>query len=120
MDERYFAYFDDSDFMLRAWKKQYKLFRLPEAKLWHKVSSLTGVASPFAVHYTHRNHALYLYKNCPLPVAWFWSVIYRSFYLLTGLIDTNSRAVATQKMDSWRQGIEAATKTGSNPPLEHL
>ena len=42
MDEKYFVYFDDTDFSYRVWKdKRHKMFYVPKAKLFHKVGSLT-------------------------------------------------------------------------------
>lgn len=64
MDERYFVYHDDTDFMLRAYKAGEKLFLLPQAKLWHKVSSLTGAGSDFSVRFGTRNRAYMLTKFC--------------------------------------------------------
>ena len=64
MDEQYFIYFDDGDFCLRARKNASKLVYFPTAKLWHKVSSLTGGGqSDFAVRQLTRNHVYYIRKN---------------------------------------------------------
>ena len=64
MDERYFVYHDDTDFMLRALQRGETLFLLPKAKLWHKVSSLTGSGSDFSVGLGTRNRAYLLTKFC--------------------------------------------------------
>jgi GT2 family glycosyltransferase len=64
MDEQYFIYFDDADFCLRAKNNDLKLLYLPDAKLWHKVSSLTGGGqSEFAVRHLTCNHVYYIRKN---------------------------------------------------------
>jgi GT2 family glycosyltransferase len=64
MDEQYFVYFDDADFCLRARNNGIALVYLPKAKLWHKVSSLTGGGeSEFAIHQLARNHIYYIRKN---------------------------------------------------------
>ena len=42
MNEKYFVYFDDTDFLYRVFKnKKHKTFYFPDAKLYHKVGSLT-------------------------------------------------------------------------------
>ncbi len=64
MDSTYFLYFDDTDFCLRARKAGVRLFYHPSARLRHKVSSLTGVTSSFALRYTTRNHVYYVLKHC--------------------------------------------------------
>lgn len=67
MDAKYFVYFDDTDFCLRAHCAGIRLFYVPKARLLHKVSSLTGGESAFTVQYSTRNHVYYLLKNFP---AW--------------------------------------------------
>ena len=43
MDEKYFVYFDDTDFSYRVWKdKRHKMFYYPDVKFYHKVGSLTN------------------------------------------------------------------------------
>ena len=42
MDEKYFVYFDDTDFSYRIWKDgRHKMFYYPNTKFYHKVGSLT-------------------------------------------------------------------------------
>lgn len=42
MDEKYFAYFDDTDFLYRVWKsKKHILYYYPFTNFYHKVGSLT-------------------------------------------------------------------------------
>ncbi|MEC7646419.1 MAG: glycosyltransferase family 2 protein, partial [Bacteroidota bacterium] len=42
MDEKYFVYFDDTDFSYRIWKDgRHKMFYYPNTKFYHKVCSLT-------------------------------------------------------------------------------
>jgi GT2 family glycosyltransferase len=60
MDEKYFVYYDDSEFCFRAMKSGISMFYLPTAVLLHKVSSLTGgqkstaERSDFTVHHLTR------------------------------------------------------------------
>jgi GT2 family glycosyltransferase len=46
MDEKYFAYYDDTDFVLRAIRKGYKLWYEPTIQINHKVSSSSGEIYP--------------------------------------------------------------------------
>jgi GT2 family glycosyltransferase len=63
MDSNYFLYFDDTDFCLRASKAGMMLFYLSTVRIWHKVSSLTGGTSNFALRYITRNHVYYVLKH---------------------------------------------------------
>jgi GT2 family glycosyltransferase len=64
MDERYFVYMDDVDFMYRATKAGIKLLYLPEAKLLHKVGRLTGGEDlPFSHRYCTRNRVYFMLRH---------------------------------------------------------
>lgn len=63
MDEQYFAYYDDTDFILRATKLGYKIFYEPRLVIFHKVSSSAGADSPFYVYYSNRNKIYFIRKN---------------------------------------------------------
>ena len=63
MDEKYFVYFDDSDWMWRAKNKKVKLIYTPTVTLYHKVSSLTGGISQFTMRVFYRNRIYFIRKN---------------------------------------------------------
>lgn len=64
MDQRYFVYFDDVDFMYRAMKKSVKLLYFPKAQLLHKVGHLTGREdSTFAARYCTRNRVYFMLQH---------------------------------------------------------
>lgn len=63
-DERYFVYFDDTDFMLNLHRSKKKILYCPEETVIHKVSSSTGGnESAFTLHHSIRNHVFYIRKN---------------------------------------------------------
>ena len=63
MDEKYFVYYDDTDFCFRVMQAGLKMFYIPNARLEHKVSSLTGSESTFTLRYMARNRAYFIKKN---------------------------------------------------------
>jgi GT2 family glycosyltransferase len=64
MDEKYFVYYDDTDFGIRAYKAGIDGAYVPLAEFKHKVSGSTGgVESNFALHYMARNRVYYVAKN---------------------------------------------------------
>lgn len=100
MDERYFVYSDDVDFMYRALRAGLSLFVIPSARLWHKVHSLTGGgASDFTLFYGSRGRSLFLYKHFSRVVAGFWTLLYLVFCLVRPLFgrDTWHRALVRIK-----------------------
>jgi GT2 family glycosyltransferase len=50
LDERYFIYAEDADWCLRARAAGFRLLFVPAARLWHKVSASSGVASPWKIY----------------------------------------------------------------------
>lgn len=64
MDEKYFVYYDDTDFIYRAIKKKYKILYLPYFTVLHKVSAISGGAlSVFGTYYLTRNRLYFIHKN---------------------------------------------------------
>lgn len=71
MDEPYFAYYDDTDFVVRAQKAGYKLYYEPSVVILHKVSSSAGENSPFYVYYSNRNKIYFIRRNMRGFRKWF-------------------------------------------------
>ncbi len=108
MDERYFVYSDDTDFMLRAWKGDETLWYLPEAKLWHKVNSLTGTASAFSMRYGARNRAFFIAKHVPGSYGALFQWLYAFYYLLRFVMGKDTRVAYDIKRIAWTEGRRMA------------
>lgn len=64
MDEKYFVYFDDTDFVWRANHVGERLYYIFESEMYHKVSFSTGGgASDFFVKYLNRNRVYFVLKQ---------------------------------------------------------
>lgn len=61
-DERYFLYYEDSDFCLRAKRKGYKIMYIPRANVYHSNASSTGLGSPIQDYFITRNRMLFASK----------------------------------------------------------
>jgi GT2 family glycosyltransferase len=69
MDEKYFVYYDDDDFILRATRRSFKIYYLPLLEVFHKVSFSTGGSeSLFSIYYLNRNRIYYINKNYTFPL----------------------------------------------------
>lgn len=80
LDETYFMYCEDTDFSIRLKRNGFEMLMVPEAKLWHKVSSSTGGdESAFSLYYMTRNRLNYVkkYRKDLLPTAYAFSIITR-------------------------------------------
>lgn len=64
MDERYFVYTDDTDFVWRMNRRGLHIRYAPGVIVLHKVSTSTGgELSPFSLYYTNRNRIFFIRKN---------------------------------------------------------
>ena len=64
MDEKYFCYWDDTDFIFRFLRCGYVLIYAPEPHVNHKVSYSTGgESSTFSIYYMNRNRVYFARKN---------------------------------------------------------
>ena len=73
MDAKYFVYHDDADFLFRAWRAGLKMFYTPRARIFHKVSSLTGGSqSAFTIRYNARGHVYFMLKNLGVTRCFFY------------------------------------------------
>lgn len=64
MDEQYFCYYDDTDFVWRMTQAGLRLYYEPSCLVQHKVSTSTGGdESPFSLRYMNRNRAYFIRKN---------------------------------------------------------
>jgi GT2 family glycosyltransferase len=71
MDEQYFVYYDDDDFVYRAIKKGFEIYLLPRLKIFHKESFSTGgYESLFSIHYLNRNRVYFINKNFSFPIKY--------------------------------------------------
>jgi GT2 family glycosyltransferase len=110
MDERYFVYHDDTDFMLRCLKLGESMFLLPHAHLLHKVSSLTGGSeSEFSIRMGTRNRIFMLTKFMGRLVGFPYVVAIAFSYLLLRLAGRLSATKFALKQRSLRQGFLMAT-----------
>ncbi|HJV36720.1 glycosyltransferase family 2 protein [Geomonas sp.] len=64
LDDRFFLFYEETDWILRAKKAGFKMLYVPKARIWHKVSaSVGGHQSPLMLYYMIRNNALLMRKN---------------------------------------------------------
>lgn len=72
MDEKYFCYYDDADFMFRAKNNGYKVAYIPSSVLEHKEGFCTGKYSDFSIYYSYRNRTYFVHKYYKMPYLFFF------------------------------------------------
>jgi len=110
MDETYFVYYDDTDFVWRMTQQDFRLLYVPDAKVLHKVSSSTGGSySPFTMYWANRNRLYFLFKNLHGPQRWL-ALTYVMSTRLPRLLSLPSKS-ASEGWRGVRDGFRLATKT---------
>lgn len=80
MDESYFVYYDDVDFIYRSNQHGYKVVYFPKVNIKHKVSFCTGGGeSAFSIYYGTRNRVYFIRKRLPL----FYQIVSFVFFFTT-------------------------------------
>lgn len=74
LDERFFAYYEETEWCLRARRSNYRILHVPLAHVWHKISATTRESSPRVQYYMTRNRLLFL-RLANAPALLFFRVI---------------------------------------------
>lgn len=86
LDEAIFAYCEDTDFCIRLQKAGVLIQYLPDAVIYHKVSSLTGgIRSDFYIKNAAFGKAYVLTKHGTHFECWYWEKMYQLFYAINWL-----------------------------------
>jgi hypothetical protein len=111
MDNKYFVFYDDADFLFRSRHHGIVLWYVPKAKLWHKVGSLNEDLPEFADRFFARNHIYFVRKFMPGWQArmWYWfdqSRYALAFFLFRStLAKWRVRRVAAR--DGWKMSLHS-------------
>lgn len=104
MDEKFFVYYDDSDFILRARKKGFMIYYMPSIEVFHKVSSSTGGnLSPFSVYYTNRNRLYYVKKHYGLIHLSYIYILFSCIYSYLFRYDGPRKKALIKAIVDWRK-----------------
>lgn len=106
MDEKYFVYWDDTDFVYRCvFLSGLKLLYVPAASIQHKVSSSTGVESDFTVYHVYRNRIYFARKFTVLPALYYLANIIFHYVFRKVKLAKNPRRfalVGKAMKDGWK------------------
>jgi GT2 family glycosyltransferase len=92
LDPRFFAYYEETEWCVRASRAGFKILHVPQAKIWHKISPDAREASPQAHYYMTRNRLLLLKLSEAGVVPW----------LNTLLLDYGRTLVSWTLRPKWR------------------
>lgn len=110
LDERFFAYYEEAEWCVRAARSGYRIVHVPQSHIWHKISKAAREDSPQVHYYMTRNRLLFLKLTRAGWTAWLYTLL--AEYLRT-LISWSVRprwrgkhsqrnAMIKAIVDSWR------------------
>jgi hypothetical protein len=70
LDERFFYYWEETDWCTRARERGWRIVHIPQARLWHKGVQRNYQPSPNVTYYATRNRLLFLRKHHAPPKVW--------------------------------------------------
>ena len=76
MEEKYFVYYDESDWSARIIKAGFKIYYQAQGLCFHKESISMGKESPQKVYFMTRNRIFYMRRNANLPQL----IVFISFF----------------------------------------
>ncbi len=104
LDERFFYYWEETEWCVRARRKGWRIVHVPAAKIWHKGVQRNYQPSPNITYYATRNRFLLMSKHrAPLQV-WIYSVLQIIRTLASWTIKPMYRSMGEHRKAMW-QGI---------------
>jgi GT2 family glycosyltransferase len=74
LDERFFAYYEETEWCVRAARAGYRVLHVPRARIWHALAPRTRAATPLVHYYMTRNRLLFLETTRAGWSAWAYTL----------------------------------------------
>jgi GT2 family glycosyltransferase len=74
LDNRFFMYYEETEWCVRAARVGFKIAHIPTAMMWHKISLEARETSPHTVYYMTRNRLLFLQHTQANLRTWLYIV----------------------------------------------
>ncbi len=75
LDERFFMYFEETEWCVRARRAGFRILFAPRAKLWHKIPLNARFDKEYLAYYMTRNRLLFLRATGAQPRTWFNALV---------------------------------------------
>ncbi|WP_159479119.1 glycosyltransferase family 2 protein [Chryseobacterium sp. 18068] len=106
MDEKYFVYYDDTDFVYRALKMHEKiLWYISDSEIYHNESTSTGKMSDFSIRFLWRNLVYFALKNYK-PLYAGYVLIYNFIYIFIILFFRYPTKQWKIALNAYREGLK--------------
>ena len=74
LDEKFFMYYEETEWCVRARRANFKIIQVPLAMMWHKISIEAREASPRVYYYMTRNRLLFLRNTNASLQTWVFTL----------------------------------------------
>lgn len=112
LDERFFVYGEDVDYCYRALREDIRLWYVPQCRLRHKVSTLTGGAmSEFTLYHACFGRALFLIKNLGRLRGALWNRVYVGYCWIRMIAGRDTLTRYTARSTGTRAGEALAVRS---------
>lgn len=106
LDDRYFAYWEDADYICRARKAGYRFWAVPAVRVDHKVSQSSGGSqSPFSVRQYFRNQMLFARKHRGRAAMYLAAGESLLRIVVRGAVRSDPPAITKAKLGGLREGL---------------
>jgi GT2 family glycosyltransferase len=102
LDERFFYYWEETEWCLRTAKAGWQVYHAPQAKLWHKGVQRDYQPAPSVTYYNTRNRFLLLAKHRAPIRVWFFTWKEILFRLASWTIKPRWRHLRDHRNALWR------------------
>lgn len=101
LDERFFLYWEETEWCTRAREAGWRIIHVPAAKMWHKGVQRAPRPTPSQIYYDARNHLLLLATHRAPLVAWLyvWGQLLRT--LVSWTVRPKWRAMSAHRNALW-------------------
>jgi GT2 family glycosyltransferase len=117
-DERFFMYYEDHDWCLRAQRAGFRLLLVPQAKIWHKVAISSGGRDSPAERYAMARSSVLFFRK--YTRGWRWLII--GPYRLGSAVKTTLRLLFRRRIKAakayWRGLQDGLAAKPHSPPNE--
>lgn len=102
LDPRFFAYYEETEWCVRARRAGYTVLFVPGAKVWHKISPVAREASPVVHYYMTRNRLLFLKLAGASMNSWLNTYFDYGRTLVSWSVRPKWEGKAPQRQAMWR------------------
>jgi GT2 family glycosyltransferase len=106
LDERFFYYWEETEWCVRARRRGWQIVLAPKAKIWHKGVQRNYRPSPNVTYYATRNRLLLMSKHHAPLSAW-TAVVFELFFILVNwTIRPKYRAMGEHRKALWQGAMD--------------